>query len=533
MKFLGKEISGPFTIPSGIVTSEVSILKRVAKEIKEIGILTTKSIGIEKREGNKEPILTNFAPLSFLNAVGLTNPGVKEFKKEISEASLPKNKFLLISIFGENEKEFSEIAEELSPFADGFELNLSCPHSSKYGQVIGQNLELTAKIVKKVKSKGKPVLVKISPNIDYLKITKIVLGAGADGIVAINTAGPGFYLKDGFPILSNKVGGISGKAILPIGLKVVNEIRRLGNFPIIACGGISTKDDILSYKKAGANFFGIGSALAKMDFDEMKKYFRAINQDLKKGTNTAENFLHKGVDEYKKFKVTEKFFLTKDLFILKLKGEMQVYPGSFVFLWLPEIGEKPFSVFDDNPLTFLIRKVGSFTEELSKIKKGDYLYLRGPYGKKLTFPVKSPTQKFCNGSKLLLCGGGTGVASLSLFAKNYKSPLILFAKEKELLSFCKRSLKKFKNRIYLKEEFTVENLKKVIKKENPDFILNCGPEGMVKKSMEIEKDFLPKERIYFSLCFLTKCGVGLCGSCATRKGLRSCVDGPLLKENEF
>ncbi len=133
----------------------------------------------------------------------------------------------------------------------------------------------------------------------------------------------------------------------------------------------------------------------------------------------------------------------------------------------------------------------------------------------------------------MLCGGGTGVASLSLFAKNYKSPLILFAKEKELLSFCERSLKKFKNRIYLKEEFTVENLKKVIKKENPDFILNCGPEGMVKKSMEIEKDFLPKERIYFSLCFLTKCGVGLCGSCATRKGLRSCVDGPLLKENEF
>jgi len=279
MRFFGKKISGPFTIPSGIIATEVSVLERVAKEIKEIGILTTKSIGLERREGNKEPILVNFAPLSFLNAVGLTNPGVKEFKEKLSQISFPKNKFLLTSIFGKDEKEFFEIAKELYKFIDGFELNLSCPHSQKYGQIIGQDFELVKKIVKKVKRLKKPVLVKISPNIDYQKMVKASIRAGADGVVAINAVGPGLYLKDGFPILSNRVGGVSGKAILPIGIKVVSEIRKLGNFPIIACGGISNAQDVLSYKKAGADFFGIGSALFKMDFDERKSYFRALNQD--------------------------------------------------------------------------------------------------------------------------------------------------------------------------------------------------------------------------------------------------------------
>lgn len=522
MKLFGKEISGPFTIPSGIVTTEVSVLERVAKEIKEIGILTTKSIGIEKREGNKEPILVNFAPFSFLNAVGLANPGVEEFKKEISQISLPKNKFLLISIFGKDEKEFSEIAEKLSPFADGFELNLSCPHSKEYGQIIGQDFNLLAKVVRKVKSQKKPVLVKISPNIDYLKMAKVTLRAGADGIVAVNTLGPGLYLKDGFPVLSNKVGGISGKAILPIGVKVVKEIRQLGRFPIIACGGISTKEDVFAYKKVGANFFGIGSALFKMNFDEIKKYFRALSQDLKEGSNFAEKFLHKEIEDYKKFKITERIFLTKDLFILKLKGAMRAWPGTFVFIWLPGIGEKPFSIFDDRPLTFLIRKVGPFTESLSKIKKGNFLYLRGPYGKELKLS-----------GKILLCGGGTGIAPFLLFAKTYKVSVIISAREKKLISFAKKRFQKFTKSLYSEERLTIETLKKVIKKEKPDFILNCGPIEMIEKVIKIEKKFLPKERIYFSLNFKTKCGVGLCGSCATRAGLRSCVDGPFLNGNEL
>ena len=89
----------PFTIPSGIVTTEVSCLERIAQEIPEIGVLTTKSIGIQKRTGNREPILAQYMPGGFVNAVGLTNPGAEEFAKKLSSVKIPDEKFLLASIF--------------------------------------------------------------------------------------------------------------------------------------------------------------------------------------------------------------------------------------------------------------------------------------------------------------------------------------------------------------------------------------------------------------------------------------------------
>ena len=161
-KLFNKEISVPFTIPSGIVATEVPVLEKIANEIPEIGILTTKSIGSEPKEGNKEPIIAQFSPFSFINAVGLTNPGAEEFAKKLSKIKIPNDKFLLVSIFGSNEEEFKDVAKKLYDFADGFELNISCPHSDKYGQVIGQDKYLTAKIIGKMSSLGKPVFIKRS-----------------------------------------------------------------------------------------------------------------------------------------------------------------------------------------------------------------------------------------------------------------------------------------------------------------------------------------------------------------------------------
>lgn len=518
MELFNKKISGPFTIPSGIITTQVSTLQKIAKEIPEIGILTTKSIGIEKREGNREPIIVNFAPLSFINAVGLANPGADKFKEELAKIKIPRNKFLLISIFGKDEKEFSEVAQKLKELADGFELNLSCPHSTKYGQVIGQDFALIEKIVKKVSNLQRPVFIKVSPNLDYKKMVDIAIEAGAKGVTAINTVGPGLCLKDGNPILSNITGGISGRAIMPLGLKIVKEIREMGKFPIIACGGISTIEDVLSYKTAGADFFGIGSALYKMDADEIKHYFKELNLDLKKGTNKAGKKLHKDEEEYKKFMVLGNKSLTKDLFVLKLKGGLKIEPGQFVFLWQPKFGEKPFSVFDENPLTFIIRKVGCFTEKLLKIRKGEFLYLRGPYGKNIK-----------TRGKTMLVGGGTGIASLLSFAKaNKKAIALLGAREKELLSFANKYLKNI-SKVYTCRGMLTEILEKVIKKEKPQFIVNCGRKEMIENVLKIETKFISKNKIFSSTEYLTKCGIGICGSCATEKGYRSCVDGSFLQ----
>jgi len=523
MKICGKEISGPFAIPSGIITTEVSVLEKIGNEIPEIGILTTKSIGPKPESGNREPIIAQYGPFSFVNAVGLTNPGAEEFAKRLSKIRIPDNKFLLASIFGSSAKEFYQVANKLFDYVDGLELNISCPHSQKYGQTIGRDKKLVGEIIKSVALLGKPVFVKISPNLDVEEITKISLKNGASGITAINTKGPELYLFDGFPVLSNKVGGISGKAILELGLESVRKVRNITKLPVIGCGGISTAEDVRRYRAAGADFFGIGSALAGMRTEEIKEYFHCLALDLKRETNEAEKFLRGKLNtEYRKYRVSENRRLAKDLFLLRLDDEIEINPGQFIFAWLPEKGEKPFSVLDDTPLTLLIRIRGCFTTELSKLKKGDTFYIRGPYG-------NSPKTR----GRILLVGGGTGIAGLYLFAKRNKKTIgVLGAEDKNHLPYVEE-FKSACEELYLTTEngqvgqkgLVTDRLEKIIENSWPEYCLNCGPEPMVKIAIQKESKSVNPEKIYSSIECLTRCGIGLCGSCATPKGYRSCVDG--------
>jgi dihydroorotate dehydrogenase (NAD+) catalytic subunit len=481
--------------------------------------------------GNKEPIIVKYDPVSFVNAVGLANPGVEEFVKKIKKIKIPSNKFLLISIFGNNEYEFKKISQRLCEFADGFELNISCPHSDKYGQVVGQDLKLVEKIIKSVACLKKPIFIKLSPNLNIKEIIHVALKNGVAGITAINTKGPKNILYDNYPVLSNKVGGVSGKAILKLGLRCVKKVREISSgLLIIGCGGISTAKNISDYKKAGANFFGIGSALAGMNTEEMKGYFNALSNDLGSRTNDAKSFLKNKLNmDYSEYKIEEKINLSDEAFLLRLNKSISIKPGQFIFTWLPEKGEKPFSVFDDNPFTLLIRKRGCFTNELSKLKRGDSLYIRGPYG-------NSPDVK----RKVLLVGGGTGIAPLYLFAKYNNATVILGAKNKGFLP-CFKKFKTICKNYYLYSENgevgskgkITDDLEEIIKKIRPDYCINCGPEIMVNAAIQKEIKYLNSENIFSSIEFITKCGIGLCGSCATSKGYRSCVDGTFLKKSQI
>jgi dihydroorotate dehydrogenase (NAD+) catalytic subunit len=527
--FFGKKISGRFTIPSGVVGTDILILLKFA-DIPEIGIWTTKSIGIEPRQGNREPIIVQYGYMSFVNAVGLTNPGAEEFANRLSKVKIPDNKFLLVSIFGGNENEFKKVAKILYKYADGFEINISCPHSNKYGQAVGQDLNLVEKIVKSVVSLGKPVFVKISPNLDVVLTVKCCVDAGASGITAINTKGPVNFLHDGYPVLTNKVGGVSGKAILELGLNCVKKVREITDLPIIACGGILTASDVKEYIKAGADFFGIGSASAGMNTKEIKDYFQKLLIDIKRGTNWAESLLKTELNmEYEKYKVSEKKELAEDLFILKMNNNIKVKPGQFVFAWLPDKGEKPFSVLDDKPLTLLVKKRGYFTTELSKLKKNDIIYIRGPYGNSIKTKGKT-----------LLVGGGTGIAALSLFVKgNKKIVMLLGAKDKNYLS-CIGEFKSVCKKIYLTTEsgeighkgLATDVLGKIMEKEKIEYCLNCGPEEMVRAAIEKESKFISRDNIYSSIEYEVRCGIGLCGSCVIpkgeREGERLCVDGTFI-----
>ena len=333
MKFLGKEISGQFTIPSGIIATNIKVVEKLANEIPELGVITTKSIGPEPKPGNREPIITQYAPGCFMNAVGLTNPGYKEFAKQLSQLKIPKDKFLLTSIFGKNAEEFVMVAKELAPYSDALELNLSCPHAKGYGMAIGQDPEAVKEITKAVKAAVSiPVIPKLTPNTNNLgEIAKAAVEGGADAICAINTVGPGEFTSYGSPVLTNTRGGMSGKGVLPIGLKCIKEIHEAVSVPIIGMGGISCADDVKAYETAGATIFGVGSALAGMSTQELKEYFSKLGKDVGEGTNTASGEM-KHIDmAFKKFKLVENKKLADDLSILTFDGDVDVKPGQFFF----------------------------------------------------------------------------------------------------------------------------------------------------------------------------------------------------------
>ena len=105
-EFLGKTLSGPFTIPSGIVTTAVPIIQYVFDHMPEVGVVTTKSIGLEPRAGYREPVLSQYAPGCFVNAVGLTNPGAAKSRELMERLRVPADRFLLTSIFGGSIAEF-------------------------------------------------------------------------------------------------------------------------------------------------------------------------------------------------------------------------------------------------------------------------------------------------------------------------------------------------------------------------------------------------------------------------------------------
>ena len=531
---IGNKKVYPFTIPSGIVTTEVSCLERMANEIPELGILTTKSIGPEPKAGNREPILHQYIPGGFVNAVGLTNPGCEEFAKKLSSINFPQDKFLLISIFGKNADEFVYVAKTLEKYADGFELNLSCPHAKGYGMQLGQDSEVVREITKKVSSETKkPIFAKLTPNAGNIAdIAEAAMKAGAYGITAINTVGPGYHPVDRFPVLTNKVGGLSGIGIKPIGLKCVRDItEKLGHIPIIAMAGISTAKDVEDYESVRARFFGIGSALVGKTEKEIKHYFASLVSDLNDGTNKTSSLL-KNIDmNYRKVRIHEKIS-SCDFSIFRTNEIIDAHPGQFVFAWIPGVGEKPFSVMDDNPLTLGILERGEFTKKINSLNKGDEFYVRGPYGK--GFKI-SHDSKIDDGSKVILVGGGCGIAGLYLFAKQLPKKVnvisLLAAKDRHHIPYLDE-FKKYglvnattEDGSYGKKGMITELFENL---PSPNYFINCGPKAMVDAVLPLELKLVSPEKIYSSVDYMTRCGIGICGSCADKKGRRTCVEGPFM-----
>ena len=525
--FFWKNVSWPFTIPSWIITTSVPVLKWVSENVPQIGILTTKSICLNPRDWNREPIYLKYDKNSFMNAVGLSNPWAKAFKAQLEKFSIPDDKFLLCSIFWSDIEEFRQVAEILAESVDWFELNVSCPHATWYGQSIGQDFELTASIVREVKKFWKVVIVKPSPNVSPIsELVKKCVEAGCDWFCAINTVGPWYYSVDWNSVLSNKVWGISWVAALPMWLKVVKEIRENCDLPILACWGIKWRQEVEEYKQLWAEFFGIWSSLTWMDSDELIKYFKALEGDLWQNTNNAEMQVKENFDmKYKKIKIVEKVDLSEDLTLIKFDKKTDAKFGQYVFLWIPEVWEKPFSVFLNDPFSLLIQNIWVFTSHVLKLKVWDEMYFRWPYWKELSLSWK-----------VLITAGWSWVASFWLLQKkeDVEYKLIFWSRsnwripEMDLFNSFWEVLTATNDWSDWHHGFVTDFLDEQMKKFNPDYCLNCGPPMMVKAVKEIQLKYLDRSKIYSSLDKMTKCGVWICGSCTNEEGLRTCIDGPFV-----
>jgi len=252
----GVELRNHLVLAAGILGTAGASLARILRE--GAGGVVTKSIGPAPQDGHPGPCLVVLED-GLLNAMGLPNPS-REFTGELAGL---KGEPVIVSIFGGTPEEFGEVASWFSDFATGFELNLSCPHAEGFGSALGADPGLVEECTRAVKALGKPAWVKVTPNVtDLAEIGAAAERGGADAIVAINTVkAMRISVPLGRPVLGNRFGGLSGKAIFPIAVRCVYELYEACDVPIIGCGGISTAEDVVEMMMAGASAVEIGSAV--------------------------------------------------------------------------------------------------------------------------------------------------------------------------------------------------------------------------------------------------------------------------------
>ncbi len=264
-------------LASGIMDEDAGSMQRMINC--GAGAIVTKSIGIKPNEGYINPTILELE-FGLLNAMGLPNPGIDLYEQEMKK--LQKSKTPIIgSIYGSNAREFVELATKMEQYgAAAIELNVSCPHAKRYGLEVGCDASLLETIVSSVKKQIRiPVFVKVSPNVvNIVEIAQAAEKANADAIVAINTVkGMKIDLETKQPILANKTGGYSGKAIKPIGIRCVYDIAKSINIPVIGVGGITTGEDAIEYFMAGASAIQIGSAVYYRGPEVFKYICKEIN----------------------------------------------------------------------------------------------------------------------------------------------------------------------------------------------------------------------------------------------------------------
>ena len=550
-----------FATVSGVWSTKPNLIRKIDENVPDIDVITTKSFQVKPTPGNREPIIAEVEVGSYVNAVGLRNPGMQTAYKELKKLhdDKPLRSILNVSISGNSPEDFVKLAEKFEDVADMYELNFSCPHAKPgYGASIGVSPELVKKYMQAVRAvTDKALFPKLTPNVENIgEIAKVAVEAGADGLVAINTVGPDAY-KDPTSdelVLYNpngQKGGKSGEHVFETAIQKISEIRKAvgPDIPIIGMGGVSRGSQIRAMMKAGANVIGVGSAIARVKDEKYSKYFQALRYDTENFTDTAASYLSvKRLAKYKEYSIKTINKLSETMWDVELEGDPILFKASqYVFIWIPGVGEKPFGIVSSSPLRLIVRlretnpksRKGKFTKAFFKKNVGDKLYVRGPYGN--IMPENSM-------SHVVILSGGTGLALVPKLTESLASVgriVNVFHGVTDEKEACYQELIE----PYAPMKVVADNGKPGrvldVMAERLDEIEtdNCtvytiGPDILMKKAMElaVEKGCAP-EFCYASLETNNMCGIGMCGECECG-GVLSCKSGtfydyPFLLEHYF
>ncbi|MBI1922433.1 MAG: dihydroorotate dehydrogenase [Geobacter sp.] len=233
-------------------------------DLEKIGAIITKGLSLRPKAGNRTPRIVETKG-GMLNAIGLQNVGVDAFIREKAPYLRTINTPVIANIYGNSLDEYRQVAHLLDtvPEVAGMEVNISCPNVKEGGIVFGTDPKAAFEVVRQVREATiKPVIVKLSPNVtDIVAMARACADAGADALSLINTlTGMAIDLQKRRPVLANVTGGLSGPAIKPVALRMVWQVSRAIELPIIGIGGIMTATDALEFLLAGATAVQVGTA---------------------------------------------------------------------------------------------------------------------------------------------------------------------------------------------------------------------------------------------------------------------------------
>ncbi len=233
-------------------------------DLEKIGGIIVKGTTLHRREGNPYPRMAE-TPMGMLNAVGLQNKGVDYFIEQIYPQIKDIRTNMIVNVSGSAIEDYVQTAEKINELEaiPAIELNISCPNVKQGGMAFGVTAKGAGEVVKAVREVYKKTLiVKLSPNVtDITEIARATEASGADSVSLINTLlGMAIDAEKRVPLLSTVTGGMSGAAVKPIALRMVWQVSKAVNIPVIGLGGIMNWKDAVEFLLAGASAIQIGTA---------------------------------------------------------------------------------------------------------------------------------------------------------------------------------------------------------------------------------------------------------------------------------